>query len=622
MSAAETRAGTGSGPEQEADGTVEVSAAAEGAQLLLAARQWLEQDPDAGDRDELRELLRIAQDPSTPEKTALAAVEDLADRFSGTLQFGTAGLRAVMGAGPLRMNRAVVRRAAAGVAAYALHLVQQAEPDGAAPRAVIGFDARHRSADFARDTAAVLVAAGLEVELMPRALPTPVLAWAVREHRAEVGVMVTASHNPAVDNGYKVYLGGRAVQPQAQGCQIVAPHDAEIARRIEDVGDLRELPVAETGWQQLPEDIDRRYLEAIGAALRPAGRAARPVAGRETTGSPVRIVLTAMHGVGGPTTLEALRRAGFDDVRPVPEQFDPDPEFPTVSFPNPEEAGALDLATALAREIGADLILANDPDADRCAVAVPVTGDPRAAQGWRALTGDEVGALLGLAALRAVPAPGGAAVVANSIVSSRLLGRMAAAHGMEHRETLTGFKWIARVPDLVFGYEEALGYCVAPQVVRDKDGISAAVAIAQLARESAARGDTLLDELDAIALEHGLHTTGQLSIRVEDLARIPQMMTSLRESAPAELAGSPVVSVEDLSAPDPASATPPTEGMRLLSEDGTRVIVRPSGTEPKLKCYLETITAVTEAQELPAAREAAQARLTRLAAQLETLLGA
>lgn len=619
--------------EQNPVGTAEVQAAAEGAKLLLAVREWIEQDPDQNDRDELRGLLEQAQDPSAPEDQAREAVATLAERFSGTLQFGTAGLRAAIGAGPMGMNRAVVQRAAAGVAAHVL-AVAGAEP---APMAVIGFDARHRSADFARDTAAVLTAAGLSVELMPRPLPTPLLAWAVRDRGAETGIMVTASHNPATDNGYKVYLGGRCVEPTARGCQIVPPHDAQIAERIEAVGDLRELELAESGWQILSEDIDRQYLEAV----------ADPEA--ERSNSP-RIVLTAMHGVGGPTTLAALRQAGFDDIHPVPEQFEPDPGFPTAPFPNPEEPGALSLSLALARRLDADLVLANDPDADRCAAAVPDPADPRSQDGWRALSGDEVGALLGLAALRrlsesagsasaagpaqaadpAAPAPPSETaqaqpsepVLANSIVSSRLLGRMAEAAGVAHRETLTGFKWIARVPGLVYGYEEALGYCTAPEIVRDKDGITAAVAIAELARAAAAQGRTLVDELDDLALRHGLHATSQLSIRVSDLELIPRMMTRLREDPPRELAGSAVASVEDLAHPEPDSDLLPTEGMRLLSEDGTRVIVRPSGTEPKLKCYLETVMQLEHRDELPAARRRAQDRLEALTEQLQALFAA
>ncbi len=568
--------------------------------LLEAARAWGAADPDPVTRAELADLVEAAGggDP--------AARAELADRFSGTLQFGTAGLRAAMGAGPMRMNRVVVLRAAAGLAAHVLS-ADTAAGAGRRPRAVVGYDARTSSDVFARDTAAVFTAAGIETLLMPSALPTPVLAWAVRALEAEVGVMVTASHNPPADNGYKVYLGGRAVEPEARGCQIVAPHDRLIAERIAAVGALEDIARAPDGWTVLPETVERDYLDAVLPAVLPGA----PAGGRS-----LRIVLTPMHGVGGRTTTEALRRAGLADVHLVPEQAEPDPRFPTVAFPNPEEPGALDLALATARAVGADLVLANDPDADRVAVAVPVPGDP--GQDWRMLRGDEVGALLGHAAVqRWAGRPG--AVFANSIVSSRMLGRIAAAAGIEHRETLTGFKWIARVPGLVYGYEEALGYCVAPEVVRDKDGISAAVAVAVLADELHSQGRSLLDVLDDLALAHGVHATDQLSIRVADLDRIPAMTAALRDAPPAALGGSDVVEVVDLAAP--GTGLPPTDGLRLLTADGARVIVRPSGTEPKLKCYLEVVSPVVGRSGLPAARAEAQERLDRIRGELEAALG-
>lgn len=592
-----------------------------GPELLSAVRSWIAQDPDAETRRELQKLLDTAVDFGAGEKAASQAVTELAQRFSGNLQFGTAGLRAELGAGPMRMNRVVVQRAAAGVAA---HVLEVASSDSArAPRAVIGFDARKNSETFARDTAAIFTAAGLETLIMPRPLPTPVLAWAVREYEAEVGVMVTASHNPAADNGYKIYLGGRAVEDDGRGCQIVPPHDAQIAAHIAAVGDIRDVPVAADGWTVLPYLVESHYLDAIvpggdGGSRETAGSAVAANAG--TVSSSPRIVLTAMHGVGGPTTVEALARAGFTDVHPVREQHTPDPTFPTVAFPNPEEPGALDLAVALAREVGADLVLANDPDADRCAVAVPDSDHPAAVEGWRMLRGDEVGVLLGLATLRDHSGTPGA-VVANSIVSSRLLGRMAAAAGVEHRETLTGFKWITRQPGIVYGYEEALGYCVEPDTVRDKDGISAAVGVARLAQQAAQRGQSLTDELAALAVEHGLFTTDQLSIRVSDLSAIPQMMEVLRAHTPTQLGGSPVVQVVDLANPPADSPLPPTDGLMLLTQDDTRVIVRPSGTEPKLKCYLESVTTVDSVVDLPSARTAGAQRLAAVVAQLETLLG-
>ncbi|MFF0989035.1 phospho-sugar mutase [Kocuria nitroreducens] len=584
-------------------------------QLLGAARAWGDADPDPATRAELDALVEAAV---TGDDAARA---ELADRFSGTLQFGTAGLRAALGAGPMRMNRVVVLRAAAGLAAHVLSAAggatvgdttvgtDRSAAGGRPPRAVVGYDARYNSDVFARDTAAVFTAAGIETLLMPAPLPTPVLAWAVRAREAEVGVMVTASHNPAADNGYKVYLGGRAVEPEARGCQIVAPHDRMIAERIVAVGPVEDIPRAPDGWTVLPGSVEQDYLRAVVPAAAGAER-------------PLRIVLTPLHGVGGRTTTEALRRAGLADVHVVPEQAEPDPDFPTVAFPNPEEPGALDLALATARAVGADLVLANDPDADRVAVAVPVPGTGAGAgeteQEWRMLSGDEVGALLGHAA--AAPCTGRTgAVFANSIVSSRLLGRIAAAAGIAHRETLTGFKWIARVPGLAFGYEEALGYCVAPEVVRDKDGISAAVAVAELADELRTQGRTLLDVLDDLALAHGLCATNQLSIRVADLGRIPVMAAALRDAPPAALGGSEVVEVADLAAP--GTGLPPTEGLRLLTADSTRVIVRPSGTEPKLKCYLEVIAPVAGRAALPAARAEAQERLGRIRAELEAALG-
>ncbi|MFI7583221.1 phospho-sugar mutase [Kocuria sp. M1N1S27] len=570
--------------------------------LLDAARAWAAADPDPVTRAELEALLRAAGDGDA------AARADLADRFSGTLQFGTAGLRAALGAGPMRMNRVVVLRAAAGLAAHVVAADTAAGP-GRRPRAVVGYDARRRSDVFARDTAAVFTAAGIETLLMPAPLPTPVLAWAVRAHGAEVGVMVTASHNPPADNGYKVYLGGRAVEPEARGCQIVAPHDRMIARRIAAVGPVAGIPQAQDGWTVLPRGVEQDYLDAV-------------VPGPAGAERPLRIALTPMHGVGGATTTEALRRAGFADVHVVPEQAEPDPDFPTVAFPNPEEPGALDLALATARAVGADLVLANDPDADRVAVAVPVPGDGgddgSTGQDWRMLRGDEVGALLGHAAAERC-AGRADAVLASSIVSSRLLGRIAAAAGIPHRETLTGFKWIARVPGLAFGYEEALGYCTEPDVVRDKDGISAAVAVAVLADGLRAQGRTLQDVLDDLALAHGLHATDQLGIRVADLGRIPVMTAALRDAPPAALGGSDVVEVADLSAP--GTGLPPTEGLRLLTRDGARVIVRPSGTEPKLKCYLEVVSPVATRAALPAVRAEAHERLGRIRAELEAALG-
>jgi len=538
--------------------------------LLAAARAWLAEDPDPETQAQLAEL--IAKAPDDP-----AAADDLADRFSGRLQFGTAGLRGALGAGPNRMNRVVVMRAAAGLAAYL-------RDAGATGPVVIGYDARTNSDVFARDTAEVMTGAGFEALLLPRPLPTPVLAFAIGDQDAAAGVMVTASHNPPQDNGYKVYLG--------DGSQIVPPADAELAARIEQVaaGTLADMARGGSGTV-LGDDVVARYLARASSLVDSCGP-------RE-----VKVVHTALHGVGSELALRALRLAGFPEPIPVAEQAEPDPAFPTVAFPNPEEPGAIDLALAKAAEVGADLVIANDPDADRCAVAVP---DP-ATDGveWRMLRGDEVGALLADHLLRT----GTQGTYACSIVSSSLLAKQAAAHGQPFVETLTGFKWIGRVEGLAFGYEEALGYCVDPAVVKDKDGITAAIRVVELAAQLKAQGRTLLDRLDDIAREHGLHATDQLSVRVTDLADIGRTMDRLRATPPTTLGGLEVEGIDDLAAGTPT--LPPTDGLRYRLSDGARVIVRPSGTEPKLKCYLEVVVPVT-GTDLADARAEATRRLTAL----------
>ncbi|MFD7442264.1 phospho-sugar mutase [Streptomyces sp. NPDC059909] len=525
--------------------------------LIARAQAWLAEDPDAETRDELGKLIE-AQD-----------TEELAARFAGTLQFGTAGLRGELGAGPMRMNRVVVIRAAAGLAAY---LKAQGHTGGLV---VIGYDARHKSADFARDTAAVMVGAGLRAAVLPRPLPTPVLAYAIRHLGAVAGVEVTASHNPPRDNGYKVYLG--------DGSQIVPPADGEIAAEIDAVGSLHDVPRPEAGWETLGDEILDAYLARTDAVLSPhSPRTAR-------------VVYTAMHGVGKDVVLAAWERAGFPAPVLIEEQAEPDPAFPTVAFPNPEEPGAMDLAFAKAREAQPDIVIANDPDADRCAVAVP---DDGVDGGWRMLRGDEVGALLGAHLVH----KGARGTFAESIVSSSLLGRIAAAAGLGYEETLTGFKWIARVEGLRYGYEEALGYCVDPDGVRDKDGITAALLVAELVSELKGQDRTLSDLLDDLAVEHGLHATDQLSVRVEDLGVIADAMRALRERPPVLLAGLQVVEAEDLT--KGSEKLPPTDGLRyyLEGEFTARVVVRPSGTEPKLKCYLEVVVPVADASGLAAAR--------------------
>ncbi|WP_328553786.1 MULTISPECIES: phospho-sugar mutase [unclassified Streptomyces] len=539
-------------------------------ELIARAKAWLAEDPDAETRDELAKLVD-AED-----------VTELAARFSGTLQFGTAGLRGELGAGPMRMNRSVVIRAAAGLAAY---LKAQGRTGGLV---VIGYDARHKSADFARDTAAVMTGAGLRAAVLPRPLPTPVLAYAIRHLGAVAGVEVTASHNPPRDNGYKVYLG--------DGSQIVPPADAEIAAEIDAVRALADVPRPDSGWEILDEGVLDAYLARTDAVL------------AEGSARTARTVYTAMHGVGKDVLLAAFARAGFPEPVLVAEQAEPDPDFPTVAFPNPEEPGAMDLAFAAARAAEPDLVIANDPDADRCAVAV------RSGADWRMLRGDEVGALLAEHLVRR----GARGVFAESIVSSSLLGRIAEGAGLPYEETLTGFKWIARVEGLRYGYEEALGYCVDPDGVRDKDGITAALLITELASELKERGRTLLDLLDDIAVTYGLHATDQLSVRVEDLSVIANAMRRLRERPPTELAGLAVTRAEDLTLG--TDRLPPTDGLRYTL-DGARVIVRPSGTEPKLKCYLEVVVPVGGHGDLPAAHAKAAGLLTAIKRDLSAAAG-
>lgn len=577
------------------------SSDAELSRLLGDARAWAAQDPDPATAAALTELIQLT------ENGTAAARQELADSFSGTLQFGTAGLRAALGPGPNRMNRVVVRRAAAGFASFLVNAVGQAAP-GTRPRAVVGYDARYNSDVFAEETAAILTAAGIETFLLPGALPTPLLAYAVRALECDGGVMVTASHNPPQDNGYKVFLGRHAVEESGRGAQIVAPYDALIAARIDAVGGLDSVVLAQDGWTVLDGSIASGYEAAVAALAVPAHFPARDL----------KIVLTPMHGVGGGTAVAVLNAAGFADVTLVTEQAEPDPDFPTVAFPNPEEPGALDLALAAAARVDADIVIANDPDADRAAVAAkdPDTGS------WRMLRGDEVGALLGAHVVARLAAAGGeapAGVFANSIVSSRLLARIAAAAGFAHEETLTGFKWIARVPGLLYGYEEALGYCVAPSLVRDKDGISAAVLIAEFAAAAKAEGKTIFDTLDELYLVHGLHASDQLSIRVADLGLLDAMMNRLRVSPPESFGGSAVETVTDLAVG--SEHLPQTDGLLYLTKDLSRVIIRPSGTEPKLKCYLEVIRSVGSAAELPEARLQARAALDSVLADVREALG-
>jgi phosphomannomutase len=548
--------------------------------LLARARAWAADDPDDRTRDELESLIaEVERDPDGE------ATRDLRDRFAGTLEFGTAGLRGALGAGPNRMNRVVVVRAAAGLAAY-LH------DNGAAPgsKVVIGYDARYNSDVFAEDTAAVMRGAGLEALVLPRPLPTPILAYAIRKLGCVAGVMVTASHNPPQDNGYKVYLG--------DGSQIVPPADQEIADRIAAVGVVGDVPRG-SDWTTLDDEVVESYISDTAALVDPD----RP--------RDISVVYTPLHGVGGATVNLVLQRAGFPAAHVASAQSDPDPDFPTVAFPNPEEPGAMDICMDLAAQVRADLLVANDPDADRCAVGVPGPA------GWRMLRGDEVGALLADFLLR----NGVEGVYATTIVSSSLLGRMAAAHGQPHQETLTGFKWLGRIEGLAFGYEEALGYCVAPHLVKDKDGVSALLRVVELAAQLKSQGSTLTDRLDDIAREYGLHATDQLSVRVTDVNQISEAMARLRTDPPEQLGGLTVERVDDLALG--STELPPTDGLRYHLAEDARVVVRPSGTEPKLKCYLEVVVPVEDGPDgdVDAARIAAAGRLDAIRSDLAKAAG-
>ena len=558
-------------------------------ELLARARAWLAEDPDPETRAELDGLIRRGD----PE-----ALAELAERFAGRLEFGTAGLRAELGAGPMRMNRVVVAQAAAGLAAYLLAPVPEraAGETKGAPTVVIGYDGRKNSDVFARDTAELMAGAGVRALLLPRMLPTPVLAFAVRHLGADAGVMVTASHNPPRDNGYKVYLGGADA-----GSQIVPPADAAIEAEIARVaaGSVAALPRSEA-YEVLGEEVLDAYVAETAALV--ADRSPSEGSARDEGRS--RIVYTPMHGVGLETFARAAAAAGLPEAIVVAEQAEPDPAFPTVAFPNPEEPGALDLAVALAAREDADLIVANDPDADRLAVAIP---DAAAESGWRRLTGNEVGLLLGWAAAKAFaganPGRESEGVLASSLVSSPGLSAIAAAWGLRHVETLTGFKWISRVPGLVFGYEEALGYLVDPAKVRDKDGISAAIRFVGLVGEWREQGLGVDDCLGRIAERVGGFASGQVAIRVTELAQIQRITARLRAEPPAVIAGRAVTAAEDFLAG--VGGFPASDILRYALADGSRVIVRPSGTEPKLKIYLDARSDEgTGAERLAAARAA------------------
>jgi phosphomannomutase len=548
--------------------------------VVAAARAWRDDDPDPDDRAELDRLV------------AAGDIDELRDRFGARLEFGTAGLRGAMGAGPNRMNRAMVIRATAGLAAYLRDRGDAGRP------VIVGLDARYRSAQFASDAAAVFAGAGFPVRLADRPLPTPVVAFGVRHLGCCAGVVITASHNPPRDNGYKVYL--------ADGAQIAPPVDTDISAAIDAVGRVAAVPRARADDPSIvrvgPDLVDAYVLGADLARMGPDLTPERVDVG---------VVYTPLHGVGRDVVLAVFERAGFPAPYVVPEQGDPDPDFPTVAFPNPEEPGALDLALAAARRRGADVVLANDPDADRLAVAIPAP--------WRALSGDEIGVLLADWLLSRDT--GADRLVVTTVVSSSMLGRLAEARGVAFAETLTGFKWIARAaldrPDLrfVYGYEEALGSCVGT-LVRDKDGITAALAFADLVAFEKRRGRSVADRLDDLVRELGVHATGQRSIGFEGLDGLDRMRTAVDRLAadpPASLAGRPVTEVEDLRL---GRRLPPTEGV-LVRAGGLRLIVRPSGTEPKLKCYAEAVVPV--GADLAAARTEGRAAVDRILGEATAL---
>ncbi|KYG11266.1 phosphomannomutase [Sorangium cellulosum] len=588
--------------------------------VLEPAERWLAHDPDPETQSELRQLIAAAR---AGEEGVRA---ELAERFAGPLEFGTAGIRGVLGAGESRMNRAVILRTTAGLARYLLATLGDKVRSAGV---VVGYDARRRSREFAEDTACALAAAGIPSHLSPVPCPTPIAAFAVGHLGAAAGVMVTASHNPPEYNGYKVYWDNAA--------QIIPPHDTGIATAIDaapPADQVPRMPLDEARQKGLvrdfPEELEERYLRAIlGASARRDGDRG------------LRIVYTPLHGVGDRLVREALERAGFTRVTSVPEQAEPDGAFPTVAFPNPEEKGAMDLAFALARREGAELVLANDPDVDRLAVAVR-RPDGELVQ----LTGNQVGVLLGHYLLTEGGAGAGAGdanerrLVLASCVSTPLLGVIAASLGVHYEETLTGFKWIAnRAMDIerstgarfVFGFEEALGYTIG-STVRDKDGISAAVALAELAAARKAGGTTLLDELEAIHRKHGLYVSGQRSYTlrgVDGVEKIAAIMAALRKSPPAEIGGVSVAAWRDFEARTRTSSDgqteplvlPPSNVLVYELDGGSRIIARPSGTEPKIKFYFDVREEVAAGEPLADAEARAAARLDALARAFSALAG-
>ena len=512
-------------------------------EFLQAVNDWILDDPDAVSAAQVQNWV------DTNNELELKA------SFNGFLEFGTAGLRGPVRPGPSGMNRAVVARTAAGIVAYmkARGLTS----------VVIGKDARHGSKEFALEAAEIFSGAGLKTLVLSHPLPTPVLAFATNELGCDVGIMVTASHNPPQDNGLKVYLGGTVDSIVYRSSQITSPTDSFIAQEISKVVAVKNLPRADK-WSVVDDLLLEKYVSRTAQLAKNPGE--------------LKIVYTAMHGVGKETLLAVFKESGFEPPILVEAQAEPNPDFPTVAFPNPEEQGAMDLAIEVAQKNNADLVIATDPDADRCAVAVK---DPKV--GWRILHGDELGAVFAYV----ISKKNTSGVFANSIVSSTVVKKIAETHSIKFQEVLTGFKWISKVDNLSFGYEEALGYCVDPETVNDKDGISAAIFIAQIASDLARNGKTILDLLDEIWSSHGYHATEQISIRLKDLTQVKELLNSLRNNPPQNIAGKQVTLIEDLS--KPKDGLPPTDGLRMWLEGSIRVIIRPSGTEPKLKCYIEVI---------------------------------
>lgn len=514
------------------------------ASLTAEVAAWISDDPDPQTAAQLQRALDAGDEAA------------LKKYFNGFLQFGTAGLRGPVGPGPSAMNRAVVGRASAGIAAYMKSHGMKS--------VVVGQDARHGSSEFTHETATIMSGAGMDVYVLPRPLPTPVLAFATNYLKCDIGIMVTASHNPREDNGYKVYVGPTADGINYAASQIVSPTDQLMADYIAAVTSLKSQPRG-ANWKIVGEDVITEYV------MRTAKLAPRP--------GDLKIVYTAMHGVGTETVQRVFNHAGFATLILVDEQCAPDPDFPTVAFPNPEEPGAIDLALNKARDFGAELVIANDPDADRCAAAI---NDPHV--GWRMLRGDELGIILGEWIARTKPT----GLFGNSIVSSSALRKISAHYGIDFQEVLTGFKWLAKIENLAFGYEEAIGYAVDSENVNDKDGISAAIFLAQVATDLKREGLTLSDLLNEVWQRHGFHGTEQISIRVSDINAITARLAGLRQNPPTEIAGIAVQSIDDLAAPK--DGLPPTDGLRIWLAGGVRIIIRPSGTEAKLKCYIEVIT--------------------------------